>query len=61
VVLKVKYVDNDDPNNSIESISVQQKTPYDAELSLEDAQEALMPDIIDLMTQDVFNKTLARW
>lgn len=61
VVMKVNYVDNETPENSLPSVTVQQKTPYDAALTLEEAQVSLLPDIIEQMTQDVFNKTLARW
>lgn len=61
VQMKVQYLDNENPNSSIESLSVQQKMLYAATLSLDEAQTSLLPEIIELMTQDIFNKTLARW
>ncbi len=61
VTIKVRYVDNDNASNTIENKSFSQKLLYDADLTLEQAQLKILPDILDLLTQDIFNSTLARW
>ena len=61
VKVKISYRDNENDDNSIESKTFEQKMPYLATLSLEEAQTSLLPEIIELLTQDIFNSTLARW
>jgi hypothetical protein len=61
VNVKVRYIDNDNPTNSIENKMFSQKLLYSAELTLDQAQEQILPDILDLLAQEIFNSTLARW
>ncbi len=61
VGINIRYIDNENTINSIESITVQQKMNYDAQFTLEEAQADLLPEIIQLLSQDIFNKTIARW
>lgn len=61
VSVKVKYVDNENAANSIETQVFPQKLLYSADLTLDQAQVKILPDILDLLAQDIFNATIAKW
>lgn len=58
--IKVEYIDaNNEQNNVTKTIA--QNIVYGAELTLEEAQDANLETILELLTQKVFNETVARW
>ena len=60
VVLNVEYIDNNNEDNNVNQ-NVTQSLVYSADLTLEEAQDEILPDLLDLLVQQVFNKTVARW
>ena len=61
VTVRYKYIDNENPSNTIENKTKSQKLTYNASLTLEQAETQILPDILDLLVQEIFNETLARW
>lgn len=61
VNVKIRFVDNDTPTNTIESKAFSQKLVYSSSLTLAQAETEILPDILDLLVQDIFNETVARW
>ena len=60
VRISISYTDNNDPDQNVTK-SFSQTTPYDANLTLDQATDELLPEILDLLAQDIFNSTVARW
>lgn len=60
VQISISYVDNNDEEQNLNK-SFSQSLPYDADLTLEEATDEFLPEILDLLAQDIFNSTVARW
>lgn len=60
LVIKIEFVDNNNPNNSVTE-RVSQSQVYSADLTFEDAEESILPDLQDILIQEIFNKTVAKW
>jgi polyhydroxyalkanoate synthesis regulator protein len=61
VTVTVKFIDNENKINNLDNKQFSQKLVYNADKTLEQAQTEVLPDILSLLTQDIFNATLARW
>lgn len=60
LVLSVEFIDhNNEDNTTTERIS--QSQIYSADLTFEEAQDNILPDLKKLVIQQIFNKTVAKW
>lgn len=60
VTVKVKYTNNKDRDSDWEK-SFSAYEDYDSSFSLSDKEEELMPEIIEKLTEDIFNASIANW
>jgi hypothetical protein len=60
VSVRVKYTNNIDPDQSIEQ-TFSAFEDFDAASSLSAVEDGLVPEIINKLTEDIFNATLANW
>lgn len=60
VSVRVKYTNNVDPDQSIEQ-TFSAFEDFDATSSLSAVEDGLVPEIINKLTEDIFNATLANW
>lgn len=60
VTVRVKYTNNQDPDESLEQTFTAFED-FDSNSSLNDVEDGLVPEIIDKLTEDIFNATLANW
>jgi hypothetical protein len=60
VSVRVKYTNNIDPDQSIEQ-TFSAFEDFDASSSLSAVEDGLVPEIINKLTEDIFNATLANW
>jgi hypothetical protein len=60
VSVRVKYTNNVDPDQSIEQ-TFSAFEDFDAASSLSAVEDGLVPEIINKLTEDIFNATLANW
>lgn len=58
--IKLDYIDTNNEQNNVSKM-LSQNIVYGAELTLEEAQDANLETILELLTQKVFNETVARW
>jgi hypothetical protein len=60
ITVNVKYTDNVDPEKSFER-NFSAFDDFDSTLSLSDIEDALVPDIVRKLHEDIFNATIANW
>jgi len=60
ITISVKYTNNVDPDQSIEQ-TFSAFEDFDAASSLSAVEDGLVPEIINKLTEDIFNATLANW
>lgn len=60
VSVRVKYTNSIDPDQSIEQ-TFSAFEDFDAASSLSAVEDGLVPEIINKLTEDIFNATLANW
>lgn len=60
VSVRVKYTNNIEPDQSIEQ-TFSAFEDFDAISSLSAVEDGLVPEIINKLTEDIFNATLANW
>jgi hypothetical protein len=60
VTVNVKYTNNRDTDQSMER-SFSAFEDFDSSSSLSDVEDGLVPEIVDKLTEDIFNATLANW
>jgi hypothetical protein len=58
--VNVKYINNLDPEQNAERTFTAYED-FDSTSSLSDVEDGLVPEIIDKLTEDIFNSTLANW
>jgi len=58
--VNVKYINNLDPEQNAERTFTAYED-FDSTSSLRDVEDGLVPEIIDKLTEDIFNSTLANW
>jgi hypothetical protein len=60
ITVNVKYTNNRDTEQSMER-SFSAFEDFDSSSSLSDVEDGLVPEIVDKLTEDIFNATLANW
>jgi len=60
ITINVKYTNNRDTDQSMER-SFSAFEDFDSSSSLSDVEDGLVPEIVDKLTEDIFNATLANW
>src|SRR5690606_22049764 len=60
VTIRVKYTNAIDPDQSLDR-SFSAFEDFDSFLTLTDVEDSLVPEIINKITEDIFNATLANW
>jgi hypothetical protein len=60
ISIRVKYTNNIDPDQSIEQ-TFSAFEDFDSSSSLSAVEDGLVPEIINKLTEDIFNATLANW
>ncbi|MDD2380288.1 MAG: LptE family protein [Mariniphaga sp.] len=60
ITINVKYTNNIDPDQSLEQ-SFSAFEDFDSTSSLSDVEDGLVPEILNKITEDIFNATLANW
>lgn len=60
VTVKVKFTNNIEPALSYET-SFSRYRDYSSDLSFESGTESKLPDIMDELTEDIFNKAFVNW
>jgi hypothetical protein len=60
ITINVKYTNNKDTEQNIER-SFSAFEDFDSTSSLSDVEDGLVPEIINKITEDIFNATLANW
>jgi hypothetical protein len=60
ISINVKYTNNKDTDQSIER-TFSAFEDFDSTSSLSDVEDGLVPEIINKLTEDIFNATLANW
>ena len=60
ITVKVKFTNNLDPSQNFDQ-SFTAYEDYDSSQSLDQVESSLVPDIIEKITDDVFNKSVANW
>lgn len=60
ISIRVKYTNNIDPDQSLEQ-TFSAFEDFDSTSSLSDVEDGLVPEIINKITEDIFNATLANW
>ncbi|MDD4108307.1 MAG: LptE family protein [Prolixibacteraceae bacterium] len=60
VTITVKYTNNKNTDQNIER-SFSAFEDFDSTSSLSDVEDGLVPEIIEKLTEDIFNATLANW
>ncbi len=60
ITIKVKFVNNSDPDASFES-SFSRYREYNAQLNFASVENTLMGEIVSELCEDVFNKSVVNW
>src|SRR6056297_3146446 len=60
VRVKVKYTNNKDPDQSLEQ-TFSAFEDFDNTLPLTEAEDQIIPEIIEKLNDDIFNATIANW
>lgn len=60
ISIKVRYTDVKHPENSFEQ-TFTQMLPYAAGTNLSSVEPTLLPQLNEMLTQDIFNKALGNW
>lgn len=60
ITIQVKYTNQIDPDQSIDR-SFSAFEDFDGNSTLTDVEDGLVPEIINKLTEDIFNATLANW
>jgi hypothetical protein len=60
VSIRIKYTNNIDPDQSIDR-SFSAYEDFESSQTLTDVEDGLVPEIINKLTEDIFNATLANW
>ena len=60
ITIKVKFSNAIEPENDFET-SFSAFEDYDGSKSLDEVESALIPDILEKLTEDIFNKSVAKW
>jgi len=61
VTIKVSFSDRKHPEENFENKSFSSYSDYDSTRSLEEVESTLCAEIIEKLTEDVFNATVAQW
>lgn len=60
ITIKVKFTNAIEPDNDFES-SFSAFEDYSSDKSLDEVEGTLIPDILAKLTEDIFNKSVAKW
>lgn len=60
ITIRVKYTNSFDASQSFER-AFSGYEDFDSSISLRDAEDSIVPDIVDKIIEDLFNATIANW
>lgn len=60
ITIKVKYTNNKEPEQNFEQ-TFSAYEDFDSSNTLDAIESSLVPEIIDKLTEDIFNATIANW
>ena len=60
ITIKVRFTNSVEPDNDFEK-SFSAYEDYDSNQSLDEVESSLIPDILEKLTEDIFNKSVAKW
>ena len=60
ITVVLKYTNNVEPEQNVEQ-TFRAFEDFDANLSLADIEDSLVPEIIEKLNEDIFNATIANW